>query len=118
LFRRRFLEGLTQAATREALTSVGRCQALAEVQTWQRFLQELRRHEWVVYTKRPFGEPQWVLKYLARYTHRVAIANRRLLALEDGRVTFRWKDPAHGNRQRLMTLDALEFIRRFLLLCG
>jgi len=115
LFRRRFLEGLTQAATREALTSVGRCQALAEVQTWQRFLQELRRHEWVVYTKRPFGEPQWVLKYLARYTHRVAIANRRLLALEDGRVTFRWKDSAHGNRQRLMTLDALEFIRRFLL---
>jgi len=56
-----------------------------------------------------------VLKYLARYTHRVAITNRRLLALEDGRVTFRWKDYAHGNRQRLMTLDAVEFIRRFLL---
>jgi hypothetical protein len=56
-----------------------------------------------------------VLKYLARYTHRVAISNHRLLALEDGRVTFRWKDYAHGNRQRLMTLDAVEFIRRFLL---
>jgi hypothetical protein len=59
-----------------------------------------------------------VLKYLARYTHRVAISNRRLLALEDGRVTFRWKDSAHGNRHRLMTLDAVEFLRRFLLLCG
>ena len=56
-----------------------------------------------------------MLKYLARYTHRVAITNRRLLALEDGRVTFRWKDYAHGNRQRLMTLDAIEFLRRFLL---
>ena len=67
------------------------------------------------YAKPPVGGPGPVLKYLARYTHRVAIANRRLLALEDGRVTFRWKDYAHGNRQRLMTLDAVEFIRRFLL---
>ena len=69
----------------------------------------------MVYAKPPAGGPGQVLKYLARYTHRVAIANRRLLALEDGRVTFRWKDYAHGNCQRLMTLDALEFIRRFLL---
>jgi hypothetical protein len=115
LFRRRFLEGLGKASTRDTLTFAGRCQALADPQTWQRFLQGLRRQEWVVYAKRPFGEPQWVLKYLARYTHRVAIANRRLLALEDGRVTFRWKDYAHGHRQRLMTLDAVEFIRRFLL---
>ena len=61
------------------------------------------------------GGPGPVLQYLARYTHRVAISNHRLLALEDGRVTFRWKDYAHGNRQRLMTLDAVEFIRRFLL---
>ena len=67
------------------------------------------------YAKPPVGGPGPVLKYLARYTHRVAIANRRLLALEDGRVTFWWKDYAHGNRQRLMTLDAVEFIRRFLL---
>jgi hypothetical protein len=88
---------------------------LATPQTWQRFLQALRRHEWVVYAKRPFGAPQGVLKYLARYTHRVAIANQRLLALEDGQVTFRWKDYHHGNRQRTMTLDAIEFIRRFLL---
>jgi len=68
-----------------------------------------------VYAKPPVGGPGPVLQYLARYTHRVAITNRRLLALEEGRVTFRWKDYAHGNRQRLMTLDAVEFIRRFLL---
>jgi putative transposase/transposase-like zinc-binding protein len=81
----------------------------------QRFLTPLRTTEWVVYAKPPVGGPGPVLKYLARYTHRVAITNRRLLALEEGRVTFRWKDYAHGNRQRLMTLDAVEFIRRFLL---
>jgi hypothetical protein len=68
-----------------------------------------------VYAPPPVGGPAHVLKYLARYTHRVAIANHRLLALENGRVTFRWKDDAHGKRQRLMTLDAVEFIRRFLL---
>ena len=118
MFRRRFLEGLGKASIRDTLTSTARGQALADPQTWHRFLQGLRRSEWVVYAKPPFGQPQWVLKYLARYTHRVAISNRRLLALEDGRVTFRWKDYAHGNGQRLMTLDAVEFIRRFLLLCG
>ena len=68
-----------------------------------------------MYAKPPSGGPQQVLKYLARSTHRVAIANRRLVALEEGRVTFRWKDYAHGNRHRLMTLDAVEFLRRFLL---
>lgn len=115
LFRRRFLTALGEASTRETLTYAGRCQTLADPQVWQRFLQALRRHEWVVYAKRPFGAPQWVLKYLARYTHRVAIANQRLLALEEGRVTFRWKDYAHGNARRTLTLDALEFIRRFLL---
>lgn len=115
LFRRRFLEGLGQAAIRDVLTYAGPGQALAEAPRWRRFLQALRRPAWVVYAKPPFGEPQWVLKYLARYTHRVALANRRLLALENGRVTFRWKDSAHGHRQRTMTLDAVEFIRRFLL---
>ena len=68
-----------------------------------------------MYAKPPAGGPGQVLQYLARYTHRVAIANRRLVALEDGRVTLRWKDYAHGNRHRLMILDAVEFIRRFLL---
>jgi hypothetical protein len=71
--------------------------------------------EWVVYAKPPLPGPQRVLRYLARYTHRVAITNRRLLACDDGQVTFRWKDYQRGNRQRLMTLDAVEFIRRFLL---
>jgi hypothetical protein len=75
----------------------------------------MQRMEWVVYAKPPMAGPQSVLRYLARYTHRVAITNRRLLALEQGQVTFRWKDYQRGNRQRTMTLDAVEFIRRFLL---
>ena len=71
--------------------------------------------EWVVYAKRPFGGPEQVLKYLARYTHRVAISNRRLLSMQDGRVTFEWKDYADGSQTKTMTLEAVEFIRRFLL---
>src|ERR1035441_5481149 len=76
---------------------------------------EAERIKWVVHAKPPFGGPEQVLKYLARYTHRVAISNRRLLSMEDGRVTFEWKDYAGGNKARIMTLDAVEFIRRFLL---
>ena len=75
----------------------------------------LRRTEWVVYSKPPFGGPEHVLKYLARYTHRVAISNGRLLTLENGQVRFRWRDSRHNNRSSVMTLDAVEFIRRFLL---
>jgi hypothetical protein len=71
--------------------------------------------EWVVHSKPPFGGPQRVLKYLARYTHRVAISNHRLRALENGRVTFEWKDYAHHSQRKIMTLDAIEFLRRFLL---
>jgi hypothetical protein len=81
----------------------------------ERLLDESVRNEWVVYAKPPFGGPEQVLKYLARYTHRVAISNRRLLAMENGKVTFRWKDYAHGNQPRVMKLDATEFIRRFLM---
>ncbi len=73
------------------------------------------QRECVVYAKRPFGGPEQVLKYLARYTSRVAISNSRLLSLENGRVTFEWKDYADGNQSKTMTLDAVEFIRRFLL---
>ena len=76
---------------------------------------KLKHQQWVVHAKRPFGGPEQVLKYLARYTHRVAISNGRLVAMQDGRVTFRWRDSAHGNQTKLMTLDAVEFIRRFLL---
>jgi hypothetical protein len=74
----------------------------------------LKRLKWVVYAKRPFGGPEYVLKYLARYTHRVAISSGRLISSENGKVTFRWRDSANGNEQKLMTLDAVEFIRRFL----
>jgi hypothetical protein len=75
----------------------------------------LHRHRWVVDVRKPFGGPEHVLHYLARYTHRLAISNHRLIRLEDGKVTFRWKDYAHGGKKRKMTLDASEFIRRFLL---
>lgn len=75
----------------------------------------LHNHKWVVYVKKPFGGPEHVLHYLARYTHRVAISNHRLIGMEDGKVTFRWKDYAHGGKKRKMTLAAEEFIRRFLL---
>jgi hypothetical protein len=115
VFRRLFLTMLRQVYMEGALMLEGQCHTLTHPQRWQQFLGSLQVTEWVVYAKPPAGGPGQVLQYLARYTHRVAIANRRLLALEDGRVTFRWKDYAHGNRQRLMTLDAVEFIRRFLL---
>ncbi len=114
-FRRVFLDAREQAARRGALTLTGRCQALAAPPAWQRFLAALRRTEWVVYAKEPLRQPQHVLQYLARYTHRVAIANRRLVALEDGQVTFRWKDSKRGSRLRTLPLDAVEFLRRFLL---
>jgi putative transposase/transposase-like zinc-binding protein len=115
VFRRLFLTMLCQPYTAGALTLEGHCHPRTAPARWQQFLRPLRATEWVVYAKPPVGGPGPVLKSLARYTHRVAIANRRRLALEDGRVTFRWKDYAHGNRHRLMTLDAVEFLRRFLL---
>jgi len=80
-----------------------------------RLLNASVKHDWVVYAKPPFGGPGQVLKYLARYTHRIAISNRRLIAIDDQTVTFHWKDYAHNNRPRTMTLDGKEFLRRFLL---
>lgn len=88
---------------------------LAEPRSFARFLHTLHSHKWVVYVKKPFGGPEHVLHYLARYTHRVAISNHRLISMEDGKVTFTWKDYAHGGKKRKMTLAAEEFIRRFLL---
>jgi hypothetical protein len=88
---------------------------LAEARSFARFLHMLHNHKWVVYVKKPFGGPEHVLHYLARYTHRVAISNHRLISMEEGKVTFRWKDYAHGGKKRKMTLAADEFIRRFLL---
>jgi hypothetical protein len=115
LFRRLCLTALRQAAIQERLRMQGQCQRWRSPAAWHQFLMTLQQTEWVVYAKPPLAGPQQVLRYLARYTHRVAITNRRLLACRDGQVTFRWKDYQRGNRQRTMTLDAVEFLRRFLL---
>jgi hypothetical protein len=114
-FRRLYLAGLEHLYGQGQLALAGRCQALAEPTPWRRLLAALRDQEWVVYAKEPLANPQHVLKYLARYTHRVAISNHRLVALEDGQITFRYKDYAHGHRLRTLTLDAVEFLRRLML---
>jgi Putative transposase/Transposase zinc-binding domain len=115
LFRGKFLALFKAAFDRGSLSFHGRIADLAEPGEFQRRLTASAKTEWVVYAKPPFGGPQQVLKYLARYTHRVAISNHRLTALEGGEVTFRWKDYAHGSKQKIMKLKAVEFIRRFLL---
>jgi hypothetical protein len=115
LFRRLFLAALAQAFDHGKLTFHGTSAYLAKPPAFPRLLRSLRAREWWVYAKPPFGGPEQVLAYLGRYTHRVAISNHRLLALQDGHVTFSWKDYARGNQQRPMTLPAHEFIRRFLL---
>jgi Putative transposase/Transposase zinc-binding domain len=114
-FRRLYLAGLEQFYSRGQLTLVGRCRELAEPTPWQRLLATLRDQEWVVYAKEPMQNPQHVLTSLARYTHRVAISNHRLVALEDGQVTFRSKDSQRGHRLRTLTLEAVEFLRRLML---
>ncbi|MBV8834077.1 MAG: transposase [Acidobacteriaceae bacterium] len=86
-----------------------------ERKVFARFTWTLQQEDWVVYAKKPLAGPQHVIRYLAHYTHRVAISNGRLLRWEDGQVTFRWRDSAHGNQQKVMTLPAVEFMRRFLL---
>jgi hypothetical protein len=88
---------------------------VANPTAFDRFLRQLRSKTWVVYAKRPFGGPEHVIKYLARYTHRVAISNGRLIQIRDRQVTFRWRDSADSNQHKLMTLDSVDFIRRFLL---
>ena len=117
LFRRLFLEGLAALHAADRLAFLGDLAPLAEKCAFDAALASLRRCEWVVYAKRPFAGPQAVLAYLARYTHRVAISNSRLIALDEKGVTFKWKDYRIKGRDRLktMTLDPAEFIRRFLL---
>ena len=117
LFRRLFLEGLEALHAAGRLALLGDLASLAETRAFDAALAPLRCCEWVVYAKRPFAGPQAVLAYLARYTHRVAISNSRLIALNEKGVTFKWKDYRIKGRDRLktMTLDAGEFIRRFLL---
>jgi hypothetical protein len=117
LFRRLFLEKLLAAYQANHLKFFGDHAHLADAQSFATFLTPLRKAEWVVYTKTPFGGPKTVLAYLSRYTHRVAIANSRLIACDRTGVTFRWKDyRAEGrDRQKVMTLATAEFIRRFLI---
>jgi hypothetical protein len=115
VFRGKFLAGLRAAFERGRLRFPGRLAVLARPEQFHRLIAESVRTEWVVYARPPFGGPATVLKYLARYTHRAAISNRRLVSFAGGRVTFRWKDYAHGGRRGTMTLEAVEFVRRFLL---
>jgi hypothetical protein len=114
-FRRLYLAGLERLYAQGQLTLAGRCRALAEPTPWRRLLAALHDKEWVVYAKEPMQDSRHVLQYLARYTHRVAISNHRLVALEDGQVTFRYKDYQRGHRLRPLTLEAVEFLRRLML---
>ncbi len=115
LFRGKFLAFLAAAFRKNKLRVAGALEHLKKPVAFDRFLRQLRSKNWVVYAKRPFGGPEYVIQYLARYTHRVAISNGRLIEMGDGQVTFRWRDSANGNQQKLMTLSAVEFIRRYLL---
>ena len=116
LFRRRFLDALAAAHRAGQLRLFGEYAALAEPSAFARWMAPLRHCEWVVYAKRPFAGPEAVLAYLSRYTHRVAISNRRLVSMDERGVTFRWKDyRAKDAMHKTMTLDAGEFMRRFLL---
>jgi hypothetical protein len=114
VFRGKFVAAL-QCAFREGhLRFSGNLTLLAQPKIFAAWLRPLFRKDWVIYSKPPFGGPQHVLQYLGRYTHRVAISNHRLISFADGKVTFRWRDSAHQNQQRLMTLSVDEFLRRFL----
>jgi hypothetical protein len=115
LFRRLFLAQLQSAFDAGHLRFFNALEPLEVPRAFAQYLAPARHAEWVVYAKPPFGGPQHVLEYLGRYTHRVAISNNRLIDFVDGKVSFRWKDYRHDSRQKLMRLDAQEFIRRFLL---
>lgn len=115
LFRRLFLELLRQAFDAAKLRFSGALQSLEDPAAFTHYLEPLRKLDWCVYAKPPFAGPQQVLDYVGRYTHRVAISNNRLLSIQDNQVRFHWKDYRDGSRHKVMTLDAAEFIRRFLL---
>jgi Putative transposase/Transposase zinc-binding domain len=115
VFRGKFVAGLQRAFQEDQLHFHGEMTLLAQPKTFAAWLRPLFRKDWVVYAKPPFGGPQYVLQYLGRYTHRVAISNHRLVSFVDGKVTFRWRDSAHNNEQKLLTLTVDTFLRRFLL---
>ena len=114
-FRKLYLRYLEQAYAAGKLQFHGDLEQLADAQNFARYLAPLAEVEWVVYAKPPFGGPERVLDYLGRYTHRIAISNNRLIELKDGEVTFTYKDYKHAQRQKVMTLSADEFLRRFLM---
>ena len=115
VFRGKFVAALKQAFQNGQLHFPGNLAPLKQPKTFAAWLRSLFRKDWVVYAKRPFGGPEYVLQYLGRYTHRVAISNHRLVSFVEEKVTFRWRDSAHNNEQKLMTLALDEFLRRFLL---
>jgi hypothetical protein len=114
LFRGKLRAALENAFAKGSIGFHGQLQHLSDPKEFHSFVRQLFRHEWVVHCKRPFGGPEYVLKYLGRYTHRVAIYHR-LVSFTNGDVTFRWRDLAHGNVEREMKLTADRFLRRFLL---
>src|SRR5215470_19727902 len=114
-FRERFLRSLKRSFQKGSLHFYGELASLAEPAAFAGLCEKAEDLDWVVHIKPPLGGPRRVLKYLARYTHRVAISNHRLRSLENGRVSFEWKDYTHHGRRKIMTLDAVEFMRRFLL---
>jgi hypothetical protein len=115
VFRGKFVDALKQAFRDRLLNFQGDLRLLAQPKIFAAWLRPLYRQDWVVYLKRPFGGPEYVLQYLGRYTHRVAISNHLLVSFSDGQVTFRWRDSANNNEQKLLTLSLHEFLRRFLL---
>ena len=115
VFRGKVVAGLRAAFRERRLSFPGGLQALAPESAFRTWLRSLHRQSWVVYAKPPFGSPAHVLHYLARYTHRVAISNHRLVGVTNDTVSFRWKDYRHGSQVRTLTLDVDEFLRRFLL---
>jgi len=115
VFRGKFVAALRQAFQNGELRFPENLKLLSEPKIFAAWLRPLFRQDWVVYLRRPFGGPQYVLQYLGRYTHRVAISNHRLVSFADGQVTFRWRDSAHHNEQKLTALSHDKFLRRFLL---
>jgi hypothetical protein len=115
LFRRLFCESLRELFEQGELNFYGELAHLADPQKLNEWVKAARQAKWVVYAKKPFGGPAQVIEYLGRYTHRVAISNSRLIKLEDGKVHFRWRDYRHGNVEKEMKLDAVEFIGRVLM---
>jgi hypothetical protein len=115
VFRGKFIDMLKRAFRSGELEFYGRLKSLGDEAAFEQLLSKAVRHDWVVYAKRPFASPACVLKYLARYTYRVAISNRRLVELRNGRVSFRYKDYSNGQQSKVLPLSSSEFIRRFLM---